>query len=82
MTECRLLRFNASKIHLFGISIYIYKRTEKDGERQSWRSTPDRDKIGKGTKVHTRDRSAEELDRETGEDQATVGRTRRKEGGW
>ena len=27
------------------------------------------------------DRSAEELDRETGEEQATVGRTRRKDGG-
>ncbi len=28
-----------------------------------------------------RDRSAEELDRETGEDETTVGRTRRKDGG-
>ena len=28
-----------------------------------------------------RDGSAEELDRETGEEQATVGRTRRKDGG-
>ena len=27
------------------------------------------------------DRSAEELDRETGEEQTTVGRTRRKDGG-
>ena len=32
--------------------------------------------------VTGRDRSAEELDRETGEEQATVGRTRRKDGGW
>ena len=26
-------------------------QNEKDGERQSWRSTPDRDKIGKGEKT-------------------------------
>ena len=32
--------------------------------------------------VKGRDRSAEELDRETGEAQTTVGRTRRKDGGW
>ena len=31
--------------------------------------------------VKGRDRSAEELDRETGEEQATVGRTCRKDGG-
>ena len=31
--------------------------------------------------VKGRDRSAEELDRETGEEQITVGRTRRKDGG-
>ena len=31
--------------------------------------------------VMGRDRSAEELDRETGEEQTTVGRTRRKDGG-
>ena len=31
--------------------------------------------------VQGRDRSAEELDRETGEEQTTVGRTRRKDGG-
>ena len=31
--------------------------------------------------VKGRDRSAEELDRETGEEQTTVGRTRRKDGG-
>ena len=32
--------------------------------------------------VKGRDRSAEELDRETGEEQTTVGRTRRMDGGW
>ena len=32
--------------------------------------------------VKGRDGSAEELDRETGEEQTTVGRTRRKDGGW
>ena len=32
--------------------------------------------------VKGRDGSAEELDSETGEEQATVGRTRRKDGGW
>ena len=31
--------------------------------------------------VHRRDGSAEELDRETGEEQITVGWTRRKDGG-
>ena len=31
--------------------------------------------------VKGRDGSADELDRETGEEQATVGRTRRKDGG-
>ena len=31
--------------------------------------------------VKGRDRNAEELDRETGEEQTTVGRTRRKDGG-
>ena len=31
--------------------------------------------------VKVRDRSAEELDRETGEEQTTVGTTRRKDGG-
>ena len=29
-------------------------RTEKDGERQSWRSTPERDKIGKGTQRYAK----------------------------
>ena len=29
-------------------SIQSLHRTEKHGERQSWRSTPDRDKIGSG----------------------------------
>ena len=32
--------------------------------------------------VKWRDRSAEELDRETGEEQITVGWTRRKDGRW
>ena len=32
--------------------------------------------------VKGRDGSAEEFDRETGEEQTTVGRTRRKDGGW
>ena len=32
--------------------------------------------------VKGRDGSAEELDRETGEEQITVGWTRRKDGGW
>ena len=35
----------------------------------------------KNAGVKRRDGSAEELDRETGEEQATVGRTRRKDGG-
>ena len=34
-------------------------RTEKDGERQSWRSTPDRDKIGKGTQRYAKVRSSQ-----------------------
>ena len=42
------------------------------------------DKQGRQEKnggVKGRDRRAEELDRETGEEQITVGRTRRKDGG-
>ena len=41
-TWCRAISNNTS-------STQSWHRTEKDGERQSWRSTPDRDKIGKGT---------------------------------
>ena len=36
----------------------------------------------KNDRVKGRDGMAEQLDRETGEEQITVGRTRRKEGGW
>ena len=36
----------------------------------------------KNGRVKARDGSAEELDRETGEEQTTVGWTRRKDGGW
>ena len=38
--------------------------------------------VRKIARVARADRSAEELDRETGEEQTTVGRTRRKDGGW
>ena len=37
--------------------------------------------VRKIARVARADRSAEELDRETGEEQTTVGRTRRKDGG-
>ena len=37
--------------------------------------------LRKIARVARADRSAEELDRETGDEQTTVGRTRRKDGG-
>ena len=52
-TDCELSTETCSKnVYSLGpSSIRSSHRTEKDGERQSWRSTPDRDKIGKGTQV-------------------------------
>ena len=38
--------------------------------------------VRKIARVTMADRSAEELDREIGEEQAAVGRTLRKDGGW
>ena len=44
-------------------------------------STSNEGRQAKNGGVNGRDRSAEELDRETGEEQITVGWTRRKDGG-
>ena len=43
------LHIHTTAMFLQGTSTKSWHRTEKDGERQSWRSTPDSDNIGKGT---------------------------------
>ena len=51
--------------------------TERQQQRLQVCETTGYEKIARVTRA---DRSAEELDRETGEEQTTVGRTRRKDG--
>ena len=53
---------------------------ENNWVRKSSKSKEGRQEKNGGVKG--RDGSAEELDRETGEEQTTVGWTRRKDGGW
>ena len=58
--------------------------TKATSVRKQLRSKNSKSKEGRQEKnggVNGRDGSAEELDRETGEEQTTVGRTRRKGGG-
>ena len=49
--------------------------------QQERRQVCENNRVRKIAGVKRADRSAEELDRETGEKQTTVGRTRRKDGG-
>ena len=50
-------------------------------ERQRQRLVCENNWVRKIARLAMADRSAEELDRETGDEQTTVGRTRRKDGG-
>ena len=55
-------------------------RVRKQPGTENNKSKEGRQEMNGGAKG--RDASAEELDRETGEEQITVGRARRKDGGW